>query len=261
MDGRTLSKLTGHITLARCNALIPGLYEAWRIADVNTVLRRAGWFSQVLEETGGLQWTTELASGAEYNGRTDLGNTQPGDGERFKGRGFIQLTGRNNYAAFSRWCHAHGLVPNDHYFLDHPEQVANDRFAWLSAAFYWVGNHNHGYDYLNKAADARDLVAMTYMVNGAQNGFETRQYYYNRALALGNELMTPVHPGDPNWSDVMDEATFNEHVDARLRKLMHGDDKLHHTHPAIYGGTGHGVDDRLEDHAKRLVTLEKKAGI
>lgn len=265
MDASTLSKLTTYITLQRCRELMPGLYEAWDVADVNTVNRRAGWFSQVLEESGGLAWTTELASGSEYEGRTDLGNTQPGDGVRFKGRGFIQVTGRAHYRDFGVWCHKRGLVPSDDYFLLHPDRVADDRFAWISVAWYWIGNHNHGYDYLNKAADARDLVAMTYMVNGGQNGLATRQYYYNRALGLGAELMSPPDPSDPNWSDSVNREQILTLVDERAHALMHGDNRLNKDRPATYGKDGGGVDDRLqahhdtiEDHRQRIVALEKK---
>lgn len=265
MDGRTLSKLTQHISLARCNALIPGLYEAWRIAEVNTALRRAGWFSQVLEESVGLSATTEFASGSEYEGRTDLGNTQPGDGVRFKGRGFVQVTGRNHYRDFGAWCFKRRLVPSPSYFLDNPTKIADDRFAWISVAWYWIGNHNHGYDFLNKAADAKDLVAMTYMVNGGQNGFATRQYYYNRALALGNELMTPVGSNDPNWSKVMTEseldARITKIVDARIRAAIKGTNNktLHAEAPALYVTPQNSVDGRLKGHNKRLTAAEKKA--
>lgn len=266
MDAGTLVKLTGgRLPLARCRELIPGLYVAFRLAELNSVARRAMWFAQVLEESVGLTATTEFATGAEYEWRTDLGNTHAGDGVRFKGRGFIQLTGRSHYDQFGRWCHTRGLVPNDHWFLDRPEDVASDRFAWLSAAWYWIGDHNHGYEKLNAAADARDIVAATYMVNGAQNGIDTRRLYYGLAWGIGAELMTPVKASDPNWSDVMDEQTWTRQVTAIVRAEI---DAALHT--VEFGGDhGHWTEKNTPDlHAAphqgdrdRLARLEKKAGL
>jgi putative chitinase len=246
MDASTLVKLTrGSIGMSRARELIPGLYEAWSVAGVNSRARRCMWFAQILHESGGLKWTTELADGSAYNGRTDLGNTHPGDGPRFKGRGFIQLTGRNNYTAFSKWCYRRKMVPNDHYFIDHPEAVANDRFAWVSAAYYWLGNHDHGYRSLNAAADKWDLTAATRMVNGGLNGLDSRRWYLDRAKSVGNEIMTAIGPNDPNWSDVMTKEQLQTLIDDRLRAFAQGNNTLHKAHPAIYGNKGKGALNRI----------------
>lgn len=254
MDAVTLTKLTTRIDLPRAQALLPGLLKAWELAEVNTVKRRAMWFGQVLEESVGLAATTEYASGYEYEGRSDLGNTHTGDGPRFKGRGFIQLTGRSNYGRFSQWCFSRGLVPTSYYFLDHPEEVANDEFAWISAAFYWMGNHNHGYGYLNLAADASDLVAATYMVNGGQNGFDTRKFYYNKALALGNELLGGSMPADhPDWSDMATKAEIQQMIDNRIAAAVFGGNvNLHKARPVLYPDAANGLLDQMVKHAQRL---------
>ena len=97
-----------------------------RLAGCTTVKRAAMFCAQVGEESISLTAPTELASGAEYQGRADLGNTQPGDGVRFKGRGFIQITGRSNYGELSRWAHAKGLVPNAD-LLHRPSRAAGHR--------------------------------------------------------------------------------------------------------------------------------------
>jgi predicted chitinase len=257
MEANTLNKLTRFIDLERCHELIAGLYEAFRLAELDSVNRRAMWFSQVLQESVGLSATTEFADGSEYEGRLDLGNTEPGDGPRFKGRGFIQLTGRSHYDAFSRWCFRRDLVPNKHFFIDNPDQVAGDDFGWISAAWFWAQPHPHdGLTFLNEAADAGNLLTATHMVNGGEHGLETRKFYYNKALSLGEELMTPVNPDDSNWSDVMTRDELDQHIDERLRALMFGDDVLHEKHPMLFAKRGSGINARLHAHNRRISALE-----
>jgi len=261
MDAKTLSKLTDLIDLERCTQLLPGLYTAFELAELNSAKRRAMWFSQVLQESVGLSATTEFASGEEYEGRVDLGNIHPGDGVRYKGRGFIQLTGRAHYEAFSRWCHHRHLVPNDHWFVDHPEDVAGDDFAWLSAAWFWMQPHPHdGLTFLNEAADAEKLLTATHMVNGAEHGLETRQFYYKRAQNAGDDLMKPVDPDDPNWSEVMTRDELVTLIDHRLRAVLFGSDELHKDLPQLFAQDGAGVEVRLHDHNQRIRKLENGSG-
>ena len=82
---------------------VPALVTTMTHYSITGTLRVAHFLAQVAQESGQLAFTEELASGAAYEGRADLGNTEPGDGPRFKGRGLIQLTGRANYAAFGRF--------------------------------------------------------------------------------------------------------------------------------------------------------------
>jgi len=139
------------------------LTSAMAANQINTPLRQAHFLAQLGHESGSLRYTAELSSGAQYEGRLDLGNTQPGDGPRFKGRGLIQLTGRANYTAFGA---ARG---RDFITGDNPGLLASD--AGLAAdcsGWFWAVNK------LNAVADLDDAVKITKIINGGFNGLDDR---------------------------------------------------------------------------------------
>lgn len=140
--------------------------------DITPGLRRAHLFAQLAHESDGFRTTREYASGRAYEGRADLGNTQPGDGVRYKGRGLIQLTGRANYQAYSV------LFPDDD-IVETPELVEQFPYALEVSLAYWK-NRN-----LNKFADADDIRTITRRINGGLNGFADRQAWLIRAKGLG----------------------------------------------------------------------------
>ncbi len=136
---------------------------------IDTKQRAAGYIAQVAHETLQLIYLEEIASGQQYEGRKDLGNTQPGDGKRFKGRGFLMMTGRANYQEYasSEFCVGD--------LMSHPEWLSRFPGAQKSAMFYWYKNN------LNEYADADDIKGMTRRINGGYNGLAQRQYYYRVA--------------------------------------------------------------------------------
>lgn len=154
-------------------------------ADCTTVNRAAMFVAQTGEESGGLLWLEELASGSEYEGRHDLGNTHPGDGVRFKGRGILQVTGRTHYGDFGAWCHSRSLVDSPDYFTNNPAALAAPPWAFLSAAWYWVVERPD----LNAVSDRGDYVTATHRVNGGENGLADRKARWTRALTLGDRLL------------------------------------------------------------------------
>ena len=105
--------------------------------------------------------------GSEW-GRRNLGNTQPGDGWRFIGRGLKQLTGRSNYTR----CGA--AIRED--LVNHPERLLLPVNAALSAGWFWAENR------LNAVADAGDVPAMTKIINGGDNGLPQRTALYHQAM-------------------------------------------------------------------------------
>lgn len=114
--------------------------------------------------------SSEIASGDAYEGRADLGNTQPGDGPRFKGRGLIQLTGRANYKAYG------DAIGIDLLDADGCRRVATDpNLAVDVACWFW---ETRG---LNALADQDDVRAITRRINGGLNGLADRE----RQLARG----------------------------------------------------------------------------
>lgn len=134
---------------------------------IDTPARQAAFIAQIAHESGELRYTRELASGAAYEGRADLGNTHPGDGIAFKGRGLIQITGRANYRACGA---ALGMdIESEPQLLEQPD------LACRSAAWWWQA---HG---LNALADKGYFVRITKTINGGTNGLAMRQVYYTQA--------------------------------------------------------------------------------
>lgn len=135
--------------------------------DISTPLRKAHFIAQVAHESAGFLYTEEIASGAKYEGRKDLGNTQKGDGVKFKGRGLIQLTGRSNYQRYKQFC-GYDVVSK-------PTLLSQPVGAIRSAMWFW---QTHG---LNELADADSFLAITKRINGGTNGLESRRKFLNNA--------------------------------------------------------------------------------
>ena len=139
-------------------------------ADLSTPNRLAGFIGQCAEESASFRTTVEYASGRAYNGRRDLGNVEPGDGPRFKGRGLIQLTGRANYTKYGE---ARG---RDVVTGDNPKLVASDpQLAVDVACWFWTTRG------LNQWADKDDVNEITRRVNGGFNGLADREARLARA--------------------------------------------------------------------------------
>lgn len=155
----------------------PHLAEACARLRVDPPDRLAAFLAQIGHESGSLQYVREIwgptAAQARYEGRTDLGNTEPGDGFRYRGRGLIQCTGRDNYRRMTRWLAP--LNPPD--FEAAPEQLEEPKWAAWSAAAWWANNG------CNELADKGDFDALTRRINGGLNGIEDRRKRWERAKA------------------------------------------------------------------------------
>ena len=139
-------------------------FNMWAIHfGINTPMRIAHYLAQVFHESGSLRYAEEIASGAKYEGRKDLGNTFPGDGVKYKGRGFIQLTGRANYTAFkkSEFCTA-DIVAN-------PKKVAEFPLNQVASMWFWQTHK------CNEWADRDNVDRVTRIINGGTNGLTQRK--------------------------------------------------------------------------------------
>lgn len=173
------------------------------IAESKT--RLAHFFAQILHESGCMRFDTEnlnysaaalrrvfgkyFRTDAEanacarnpqkianrvYANRMGNGDEASGDGWKYRGRGLIQLTGRDNYKAFAAWI-------GDPRVVDEPDLVATE-YAVHSAVFFWDRND------LNRIADKDDVVALTRRINGGENGLSHRRELLNKANSLLNML-------------------------------------------------------------------------
>jgi putative chitinase len=164
-----LRQIWRNASATRCEKFAPLLSDAMARFGIDTNEEIVYFLAQVSHESGEAQWLEELASGKAYEGRKDLGNTQPGDGVRYKGRGLIQCTGRTNYQLMGM------MLDLD--LISNPEQLCEPKNAVDSAAAFWW-NHK-----LDNIALKKDFVAVTKVINGGTNGLADRQLYLSRARA------------------------------------------------------------------------------
>ena len=132
--------------------------------NIDTPQRIAPFLAQIAHESCELKYLEEIASGEAYEGRADLGNAEPGDGVRFKGRGLLQITGRFNYQACGA---ALGLD-----LIANPELLITPANAARSAGWFW-----RDFKKLNALADAGDFREITKRINGGFTGYADRLAY------------------------------------------------------------------------------------
>jgi putative chitinase len=148
--------------------------------QINTRLRMAAFIAQVGHESGQFRYVRELG-GDQYLSKYDtgtlaarLGNTPEadGDGQKYRGRGLIQITGRDNYLACSK------ALFGDDRLLRTPELLEQAEWACKSAAWFWNSRN------LNALADAKDFNGITRRINGGLNGLAERLTFYKAALSV-----------------------------------------------------------------------------
>lgn len=160
-------------TDANIDKFIQPLNDTLTKYEINTPARKAAFIAQLAHESGSFRYVRELDSGEAYEGRLNLGNVQPGDGPRFKGRGLIQLTGRANYKALST---AFGVD-----FVSNPELLEQPNWATLSAGWFWNSRK------LNAVADLATEQAfekITRRINGGLTHLAERKANWLRCMRI-----------------------------------------------------------------------------
>lgn len=164
----------------RAAVFVPVLNAAMARRQINTPRRMAAFLAQIGHESGQLQFVRELG-GDTYLAKYDtgslaerLGNTPEadGDGQRYRGRGLIQITGRKNYQVCS------AALFGDQRLISSPELLEQPVWAAESAAWFWWGRE------LNALADRGDFAGITKRINGGQNGIAERRALWLRATEV-----------------------------------------------------------------------------
>ena len=169
--------------------------QHYHISSVNAL---AMFFAQLGHESGSLRHVREIwgptPAQIRYEVHPGLGNTEPGDGRRFMGRGWIQVTGRANYRRVTQRLHTlaqerpelfESEVPD---FEEHPHLLELPWWAAWASGEFW---DRHG---LNVLAEAGDVRRVTRIINGGFNGLEDREQRYSRALRVLRAWQTVAVP-------------------------------------------------------------------
>lgn len=165
-----VKRIMPHASSVNIDKYLPYINRYAPQFGITTPLRMAHYLSQIAHESAELRYSAEIASGSAYEGRKDLGNTQKGDGKKYKGRGLIQITGRANYAEYAKFC-GYDVVLN-------PELLSQPLGAVRSSMWFW---QKRG---LNALADMDDLHRITKKINGGYNGITMRKTFLDKAKAV-----------------------------------------------------------------------------
>jgi predicted chitinase len=187
-----LQQIMPRLPQAKRQLYLPFLNKVMEIYEIDTPLRAAAFLAQIAHESAELRFMEEIWGPTEQQKKyeppsdlaTRLGNTQQGDGFRYRGRGPIQITGRSNYQKYG------SLIGID--LVGNPDLAATPQFAFTTAALFWKTNG------LNELADVEDFITITKRINGGLNGLADRQKYYE----IAKNVLGADEPGSFAFSAV-----------------------------------------------------------
>ena len=192
VTGEQLKSIMPRLSDQRNSELLPFLTAAMTEFAINTPARAAAFLAQLAHESGQFRFMEEIWGPTDAQRRYEpvtklsaaLGNTDTGDGKRFKGRGPIQLTGRANYQRFGN------LLNVD--LLADPARAASPEVAFRVAGLFWS---KKGLNELADVATADAFTAITKRINGGTNGLADRQGFYATARTVLGVAEAPLTRG------------------------------------------------------------------
>lgn len=173
-----LARVCTRAPMARLARVTDAFNDVLPLAGATTPVRAALFLANIAHETCEFLYSVEVWGPTPQQLRyeppstlaTKLGNTQPGDGFRFRGRGWIMETGRSNYTVLQERM----KLP----LIENPELLSHPRHAATSAALFW---RMHG---CNELADKGDVKGCRHVVNGGENGLAQVENYFARGFAV-----------------------------------------------------------------------------
>ena len=203
LTNEQLHAIMPQLTAAKGATLFPFLTAAIGEFAIDSPARTAAFLAQLAHESGQFRFMEEIWGPTPAQRRyepvstlaTTLGNTEAGDGFRFKGRGPIQITGRANYKRFG------DLLGQD--LVGEPQRAALPEVAFRVAALFWSKKG------LNELADQVTEAAfreITRRINGGFNGLADRQKFYETAKTTLGVTPPPLTRGGPPQADTGDPA-------------------------------------------------------
>lgn len=184
------------IDMTRAGQLVDAMAAGLALAECTNVNRIAMFLAQTGEESDGFNTTQEYGTGQRY--------------APYIGRTWIQITWQANYALFGQWAADQGLIDDPNYFVNNPAALADLKWAGIGAAWYWVVARPT----INNLCDQGDIVGVTQLINGGQNGITDRRARYQQAIALGDRLLLLIAPKGPLMA--LSDAQQQQLLDAVL---------------------------------------------
>ena len=183
-----LADLMGNNDDVDYSEYVDGFVRCCKELDCTYVDEIAMLGAQVGHESLGLYYSEEIwgptPQQLTYQGR--MGNDQPGDGFRYRGRDFLQVTGKNNYRALSQWAFDNGITDSPTFFVDNPDELATSAYAFVGVMWYWEAHNLNNY--------SGNINEATRIINGGYTNIDDRRARYRHGLEMGDRLLAFITP-------------------------------------------------------------------